>query len=386
MAGYGVRACGVCGVVKRFRNDYGACSKECTLKLRRGEVGVDPVQAADMADRRRVERERTKAAIQEAVRRSRLHAFVDAILQAGEPEPPRWTVKLPKGGKEVTPTIFLSDQHFGEVVDPAKIEDLNEYNRAIAERRLKAFFENSVRLARDYIARSNYPGIVLAMGGDSFSGDIHEELARTNEGEIQDEILHWLEPMMAGIRLLADEFGRVFIPAVVGNHARGTKKPTNKMRVENNFDWLFVELLRRFLRDDRRISWHISRSADCDYRIYGTRYRLTHGDQFRGGSGIAGLLSPLMIGDARKRSRAQQAGRTYDYLMMGHWHQLAMFRNIIVNGSLKGYDEYAYHANFQFEEPRQWFWLTHPQHGLTITAPVHVEEPRRRGGDFVSAV
>jgi hypothetical protein len=58
--------------------------------------------------------------------------------------------------------------------------------------------------------------------------------------------------------------------------------------------------------------------------------------------------------------------------MLGHWHQRWAFKNIIVNGSVKGYDEYAYDQNFDFEPPEQSFWLTDPRHGVTISAPIHV--------------
>jgi len=43
-----------------------------------------------------------------------------------------------------------------------------------------------------------------------------------------------------------------------------------------------------------------------------------------------------------------------------------------VNGSLKGYDEFAANSNFDFEPPQQAFWLTDPHHGKTIDAPIHV--------------
>ena len=79
-----------------------------------------------------------------------------------------------------------------------------------------------------------------------------------------------------------------------------------------------------------------------------------------------------MIGDARKRQREQAVRRPYDYMIMGHWHQLSFLRNLIVNGSLKGYDEYAYISNFHYEPPRQAFWLTDSTHGVTIQAPIHV--------------
>jgi hypothetical protein len=344
-----------------------------------GSIKIEqPKGAEKMAREQRLlyENARLRKDLAEALtlseKNSTLGGLYNGLLTAEVPDAPVWVRKVKGGAKQATPTAFLSDTHFGERVFADQVEYLNAYDRKIAEKRLKNFFHNATSLAKDYLKGLDYNGIVCPLGGDIFSGDIHEELARTNEGTIQEEILYWLGPMISGLKLLADEFGRVYVPCVVGNHPRGTKKPSHKMRVPNNFDWLFAVLLERFLADDKRITFNVSRSADLDYPVYSTRYRLSHGDQFRGGSGIAGLLSPLMIGDARKRKRAQATGTEYDWLLLGHWHQLATFKNIIVNGSVKGYDEYAYHSNFEFEPPRQAFWLTDPVHGVTIQAPIHV--------------
>jgi UDP-2,3-diacylglucosamine pyrophosphatase LpxH len=121
------------------------------------------------------------------------------------------------------------------------------------------------------------------------------------------------------------------------------------------------------------VQFVISESADQMFQIYDTRFLLTHGDQFRGGSGIAGLLSPLMIGDSRKRKREATVNRGYDYLVMGHWHERGMFKNIIVNGSLVGYNEYAYVSNFAYAPPEQSFWVVDPRHGVTVSTPIFVK-------------
>lgn len=55
-----------------------------------------------------------------------------------------------------------------------------------------------------------------------------------------------------------------------------------------------------------------------------------------------------------------------------HWHQEIDTNGIIVNNSLKGYDEFAANNNFQFSKPTQAFWLTDPEHGRTLRAPIHV--------------
>ena len=106
----------------------------------------------------------------------------------------------------------------------------------------------------------------------------------------------------------------------------------------------------------------------------GTRYLVNHGDQAKGGSGIAGALSPLMLMDARKRKRAMATKQEYDYQVLGHWHQLIQFKGMIINGSLKGYDEWTASMNFEWELPAQAAWITHPDHGITVRWPIYLEK------------
>ena len=73
-----------------------------------------------------------------------------------------------------------------------------------------------------------------------------------------------------------------------------------------------------------------------------------------------------------------QIDMEYDTMILGHWHQLIQLERLIVNGSLKGYDEYAYANNFGFEPPRQALWITHPEHGLTFSMPVYVERKQKQ--------
>lgn len=302
-----------------------------------------------------------------------------SFVSSAQVNPPSWTMRKPRaGGKAAIATAFLSDVHLDEVVRPEQINFVNAFDRTIAEQRLKRFFDNTIELAQDYIHGLTYEGLVLPLGGDLFSGIIHEELVETNAGTIFESLLYWCDPIVAGIRLLREAFGRVFLPCVVGNHGRRQRKPHAKNRAQDNFDFFFYHLLKKTLASDRNIEFAISDSADQPYTVYETRYLLTHGDQFRGGSGIAGMLSPLLLGDARKRERENAVRRPYDYLVMGHWHQLAFLRGLIVNGSVKGYDEYAFVSNFRFEPPRQAFWVTDTTHGVTITAPIHVAGSNER--------
>lgn len=349
------RECPGCGVKSSYPARQECCSSACGYRMRHARS-----ESARPAAERAFD--------------SLCERFLGRIANL-HPSVPDWTAPTRSNKKLVIPTAFLSDTHFDEYVDPVQVNNVNAYDRQIAEKRLHAFFASAIKLGKQYLAGLTYPGIVVPMGGDMFSGNIHDELRETNVASLPESIEYWLGPMMAGLQMLADSYGRVYVPCVVGNHPRGTKKPVHKGRVRDNFDWLFYRLLAKFMAGDKRVMFAISESPDFHYSVFQTRYCLTHGDQFRGGSGISGLLSPMMIGDSRKRRRSQAVRLPYDYMVMAHWHTLTQAKGVIVNGSLKGYDEYAFNNNFDYEPPQQAFWLTSVERSqIWCFTPLHVTE------------
>lgn len=297
----------------------------------------------------------------------------EAAVKSASVQPPNWLVKPGKAGAPGVPMLFLSDLHWGEVVHPAQINNVNKYNLAIAKQRLRDCFETTVTLLDIISPTNDYPGIVIPLGGDMVSGDIHEELADTNELHTIPTVLDLQAELTAIIKKAADQYGRVFLPCVTGNHGRNTKKIRAKDRHHTSFDWMLYQLLAQSFAGDKRVTFQIPDGPDALFRLYGTTYNLTHGDQFRGGDGMIGHIGPITRGDHKKRSRNSAIGREYNILMMGHWHQYLVTPRLLVNGSLKGYDEYANQNNFGFEPPVQSLHLTHPQHGVTFRMPVYVD-------------
>jgi len=315
----------------------------------------------------------------DAARRDQLDAeFVrrKIIGLAREPiDPPNWLVKRANGlGELGVPTLFASDWHWAEVVDPKQVNGVNEYSLPVAHRRARRMVEKTIALLRNCFAGAAYPGIVFALGGDMVSGDIHEELQATNEIEIMPTVVDLIGVLAWCIRTLADEFGQVFIPCVTGNHGRNTQKIRAKGRAYTSFDWLTYAMLTKQFEADPRVTFLIPDGPDAYWRVYGTRYTMTHGDEFRGGDGMIGALGPIVRGDHRKRSRATQVDMGYDVLLVAHFHQLIQLQRLIVNGSLKGYDEYAWRCGFPYERARQALWITHPRHGITFSMPVNVDD------------
>lgn len=271
------------------------------------------------------------------------------------------------------PTLFLSDIHFDETVFPAQVEGMNEYNHNIAVARIKHTFLTTVDLLKNKISNPKYDGIVCALGGDLLSGNIHEELAETNEQPILKSAMDLTDLLVEGISLLADEFGKVFVPCVTGNHGRLSPKKKHKNKVYDNYEWVIYQNIAKYFSNDDRVVVNVSDSSDIHYNIYNVSFLLTHGDQFRGGSGISGIFTPLMLGRSRKQQRAQAVKRNFDVLMLGHFHQYIHTDQLIVNGSIKGYDEFAYDYNFSFERPQQALFVVHPTHGVTFRMPIQCD-------------
>ena len=323
----------------------------------------------------------------EALRRSTatvedLTARLALIQQVSDlnPRPPRWLApKKPRNGHHATITTSLSDTHFDEVVNPDELGGVNAYDRQIATLRLKRYFDRLVFVARDQMAGLTWDGVVLMLGGDLVSGDIHEELEQTNDATLPQTVLYWSEQIAAGIGMLADVFGHVHVPVVVGNHGRRQRKKKAKGRAVDSWDWLMAKMVERIFAGDDRVTFTIPDAYFVQFDVYDTTYRLEHGDQASGGSGWMGPLGPIMRRQQKVETVATATEQPFDHMVVGHFHTYVCLPRGTMNGSLKGYDEFAAQGAFGFERPQQAMWVTTPEQGVTWRAPIFCDDRKKEG-------
>lgn len=340
----------------------------------------------DVAEARR-QRDTVKAALKRSQDYAgELEAELDAItgVLSRQPKPPKWVSPArPKAGNHAIVTTILSDMHFDEVVNPHEMGGVNAYDRDIAEMRLKRYFERVIMLARDYTSGVTIDGFVLMLGGDSLTGEIHPELHRTNAASIPDGLLHWSELVAAGVDMLLDEFSKGVIVESPGNHGRQSLKVEPKQFSRRSYDWLLANMVAREFKRDDRATFLINEAMETRLQVYDTVYLLHHGmvGGSNAGSGIGGIWPTIMRDDARRRNMWQDTNAPYDIACMGHWHQYTWGpgQKFVINGSLKGYDEFAKSKSFGFEQPQQAWWLTTPEHGPTFTNGVKVGDRKREG-------
>lgn len=298
---------------------------------------------------------------------------------------PKWLIPSKRKSSKSNGSLvaFLSDLHAGEVVRPEEMGGFNAYNLDIADQRLKRFFDKTIALSRDYFAGVEYEGIVLNLGGDLVSGNIHDELEQTNELSVLDTAL-WVAPrLLAGIEAWAEVFGNVHVVSEPGNHGRDSKIPRYKGRSAHNADTHIARMLAMFWSQQNpsasTVTFDIPETIDADFAVYGTRFSSEHGENYQrnfSGSAEIGSIGPVKRGTLRTMRAKAHEGRPFDVNMVAHFHQLvyAPHQGFVMNGSVKGYDEYARGLHLKPEPPQQALFVVDPEHGPTMHAPILVSD------------
>lgn len=316
---------------------------------------------------------------------SQYAAIVKSICHGGmlhENDSPQWAApKKNADPRHGTPTLLISDIHHGERVNPAEVNYANKFDMVISRDRIKRVFQRSIYLTDTVLTPCEYDGVWCALGGDILSGNIHDELRNTNQVGVADALIDAVDCLENGIKLLQERFRVVNVPCVVGNHARFDKKPRYKGGPSENFEYILYHMLKARFKGNENVHVHVSDSFTMRYTVNGTRYMLTHGDEFSGGTGVAGPATPWALGDHKLRKQLASMERwtgvehEYDVLVFCHFHQSTFMDNIIVNGSIKGFDEFCKKNKYPFQLPIQNFWFTTKDRGVTLPFKIFAEDP-----------
>lgn len=273
-----------------------------------------------------------------------------------------------KPGTPVVPVLQLSDWQIGEVVSCEETEGFGRFNYEIAERRVLDLTERFLRWVHTHRHGFRIEQCAVFGLGDWVSGDIHDELRRTNEfplpvqtakaGYLYGELLRRLDP----------HFSRVDVwDEGADNHGRLTIKGQFKMKALNSMSYLVRVIAQAYTKECRQLEWHTTKSMKLLAHVAGKRFLLEHGDTVKAWMGVP--YYGLERERGREASRRMNTDRGFHYQAVGHWHVPAIISgNIIVNGSLPGTNEYA-HGTGRHARPTQVAYMVHPKYGVFDYTP-----------------
>jgi len=293
---------------------------------------------------------------------------------------PAWVAKVTAAKSSGIPVSIWSDFHWGQTIDDAQTGGMNKFNRAVAKQRIQRLVEITLDLCYNHMTHPKYEGIVICLAGDLISGNIHEELRETNEGPVQVSILEVQAHLIRALEQIADKFGRVFVPCVVGNHGRSNfGRSRFQNRTFESFEWTIYHNLKMHFANDKRFTFFIPDEPDAFFSVAGHRFMLTHGDALgtKGGDGMIGALGPIARGNIKIGRAEAEIGRDFETLLIGHWHSYqpaGAMLPVIVNGCLCGYDTYArLQLRVPYSRPTQALFFVHPKYGITAQWAIFLE-------------
>lgn len=272
------------------------------------------------------------------------------------------------GNTEATAVVLASDWHLEQRVDPNKIMYPNEYTLEIAEKRAKQFFQGTVILLKEAEQNVKIKNLVLWLGGDFITGNIHTENLKICQLGPSQAICFARDLLISGIEFLLKETDvDITIPYNHGNHARITEKVWKSTEEDNSLENILYEDIRFYFKNERRIKMVEPKGSVTTVEIYGLKIGFVHGHHgFRYMDGVGGLYIPARKYIMRKFSKAN-----YYLVCMGHHHQYLQDTMFLCNGSMIGYDQYADSCGFPYDIPKQTFFLIEEKRKCrTVTRPI----------------
>lgn len=300
-------------------------------------------------------------------------ALREAIFNlAAKPlEPKSW--KPSKGdnlsGRREAMVLLISDVHMGEFIDFDQMGGRNSFDKIICAKRLQRLFQSVVKMGTTHWSGPP-PGVLyVVLGGDLISGEIHEELSKSNDLLAIPAVRELATHLISGLELLLKSFDcEIRVVSVPGNHGRTTRKPEAKNFVLTSYDTLVAWLIESWFvgRGEKRITFSAPASGDALINICGWNFLFTHGDRIgsRGGAGMIGPVATIARGMQRLIQDYASDQTVIDYIMIGHFHTPVELEQGFTNGSLSGPSEYSRSGRMRNHPACQWLISVHPDHGV----------------------
>lgn len=335
------------------------------------KINLKPVTVEEMKQERkeRVEAKNSKDQIQKLLKENETLSKLVSIKEGVDDfKPFKIVASKTSGNNEATAVVLASDWHLEQKVDKDKIMYPNEYNLEIAEKRAKQFFQATVILLKEAEQNVRVKNLVLWLGGDFITGNIHTENLKICQLGPSQAICFARDLLVSGIEFLLKETDvDITIPYNHGNHARITEKVWKSTEEDNSLENILYDDIAFHFKNERRVKMIAPKGSVATVEIYGLKIGFVHGHHgFRYLDGVGGLYIPARKYIMRKFTKAN-----YYLVCMGHHHQYLQDTMFLCNGSMIGYDQYADSSGFPYDIPKQTFFLIEEKRKCrTVTRPI----------------
>ena len=280
-----------------------------------------------------------------------LTTYRDLTPQASEIHP-----HVSAGTSESAAVVVWSDHHSEEEVLPGQVSGKNEFNLEIYDRRFSQLVHGTLAWLNIEQQKTSIKTLVIALLGDFFTNNIHEDAAESNLLAPMDAAYNAQNHLIGGIDYILEHTPsdlELLIVCHSGNHARTTKKQRIATEAGNSLEHFMYYVMRDHYKGTPRVKFQIAEGYHS-YVTFFDKYtvRFHHGHQLRYSGGVGGLTVP-----ANKAIAQWNKARLANLDVFGHYHTRFDGGNFLCNGSLIGYNAFAVAIKASYEKPSQTFFI-----------------------------
>jgi len=278
--------------------------------------------------------------------------------------------------------IVISDVHVGSWVSPAATGGLGDYSYQVFVRRLDRLIK-AVFSILSYMPH-HVPRIHVVFAGDIVDGGrIFRGHARQTDLIVAQQVTRAYEKFAHLVAVLAGIKGvEVVVSTVPGNHGRIGDK--GELSPIDNFDWLVGWFLQeRFdLLNIKNVRFNLPETWWMLLKVRETAFHVSHGDSFKSWAGIP-FYGALRYKQKLRELLRETFAKTgegeppdFDAMITGHFHELAYFGGIYMNGTFVGGSEYSLKDLQVGGPPYQLMLGVHDSIGVTWSRKLVLADPK----------
>ena len=159
---------------------------------------------------------------------------------------------------------------------------------------------------------------------------------------------------------------------IVGNHSRTTKKIQHANGYKMSYEWMMYQnLVNQCKSANLPINFNIPESEMAVVNAPDNKTLMfMHGFQIKssGNGTVCGIYPALNRLFLKLANTFHQ-----DKIYIGHFHSCISIPNVVVNGSIIGYNTYALTNGFSYEKPAQMYEVYDSNIGLTNTRCIYCD-------------
>lgn len=239
--------------------------------------------------------------------------------------------------------IHISDVHYGEVVRASSTGGLAEYSPEIAHKRMMTAAEQAIDIGR-YMRIGK---LAVAYGGDLVSGNIHDDLERSNSEMVVTQANDMADIIIEQLELFSQAFPIVEADFRSGNHGRPYRPMFFNQKQTQNFDYITAMMVERSLSKQKNLKFLTNESFWNIIDVGQRKFLTMHGDTIKHQNSMS-LPWYSMFKELMKWMGMREKGGVpwFDDMMIGHFHNQATIQmgnsTLRVAPAVKGPDDYSY--------------------------------------------